>query len=81
MSLEAVVALPAGVHEGSNTNAITDLEFRDIGANPNYFPGNLMARNHWENSLEPFVSGLVDVGVANAREQNLDVNTVCAKVP
>jgi hypothetical protein len=76
----AVFTLSAGINKSSNSNTITDRELLHRIANCGDLTQDLVTWNHWKYALEPLVSGLMNVRVAYAREQNLDGHGIWAEL-
>lgn len=66
LPISTISAVSACVDKTTNTSMIANFEFGDIFADSNYDASDFMARNHWESSLSPFFTDLMDVGVTNA---------------
>jgi hypothetical protein len=74
----AVVALAAGVDHAADAHAVADRELGDAGADLGDDAGDLVAGDHREDGLAPALLGLVDVGVADTGELDVDQNVVLA---
>ena len=69
---EAGFAFTAGVDEAADTDAVADLVLGDLGADLGDDSGDLVAGNDGVGRAAPLVACGVDVGVADARELDLD---------
>ncbi|MCY1237720.1 hypothetical protein D9M72_504290 [compost metagenome] len=70
----------AGIDEAADAGAVTDFELGDLGANRRHDADDLVAGNHREGRIAPFVAGLVDVGVADAAIFDVDHHVVVARL-
>jgi hypothetical protein len=75
-SLFSVIAFPAGVYQAAYARQVTRLEPRNGRthlANPAY---DLMARYHWVFRIAPLIPHLVNVRMANATVEDLEMHIV-----
>ena len=76
LTISAVSAVSTCVNKTPDASMVADFEFGDIFADSDYNASNFMARNHWENSLTPIFTDLMDVGVADACVGDFDVHVI-----
>ena len=76
----AVLALTAGVDEAADTHPVADLVLADLVADLRDGAGDLVAGDHREVAAAPLVTGLVDVGVADAGVGDVDDDVVRLRV-
>ena len=80
--LEARLALGAcaiGVDQAADRGQVAGLEFCDGGAHLRHASDNLMAGNAWvggRHHAAPLIARLVKIGVADAAEEDLDLDVV-----
>jgi hypothetical protein len=77
----AGVALAAGVDHAADTGEVAHLEARHLRADLLDAADDLVARDHREARVAPLVAGLVNVGVADATEQDVDEDVGRAGIP
>ncbi len=73
-------ALATGVDQAADGGGVAYFEFGDGGAYGGYFADDLVAGDHGVHGVAPLVAGLVDVGVADAAELDVDEDVVGAGV-
>ena len=76
--LFAVFAYPAGIDQATGTGEVADLEFFYVAADLYYFSDYFVTRNHREDPGEPVILDLVQVGVADSAELDIELNVVRA---
>lgn len=64
----------AGVNDEADSDMLAWLDLGDFGADLNHFSDDLMPRNHWELSLDDVVPSEMDIGVADAAEEDLKLD-------
>lgn len=79
-TLLALVTVAAGVNEAADTSVVTDLELGDVLSDSDDDTGDLVSRDHREDSGTPLLAGLMDVGVADASVGSLNVHIVVTNV-
>jgi hypothetical protein len=65
LAILAIRALPAGIYHHAHATQITDAELFSMGTQGTDTANDLMPWNHRENSFKPFVTGQVNIGMAN----------------
>ena len=58
--------VPTGIDKASDANQFAGLEFCDLVARFDYAADDFVSRHHRVNRASPFVSGLMDIGMADA---------------
>jgi hypothetical protein len=76
LTVFAVMADAAGVHEATDARQITLLKPRDIRADSGNATDDLVARDHRIDRIVPLVSYLMDVGVTNSAVEYFDEHIV-----
>jgi hypothetical protein len=76
--LAAVRAVAARIDEAADAGEVTDLHLLDVRADVRDPAHDLVARDHREDRLAPLFAGLMDVRMADAAEQNIDLDVVRA---
>ena len=66
---------------GGNTDALANLELGNCRTNCGDLTNDFVPWHHWENTLEPLIPRLVDIGVANTGVKDLDGNHLGGKFP
>jgi len=79
--MSATVAGSARIDEDSHSGEIADLESRNALSNLGDSPNDLVARNHGENRSTPFVTGLMNVAVADTAKLDIDQDIVGTRLP
>jgi hypothetical protein len=72
----AVGALPTGIDEAANASEVAHFELLHLVAHSRYPANDLVSRHHGVNGVAPFVADLMDIRVANATIDNLDLYVV-----
>jgi hypothetical protein len=80
-SVFTVVAGTTAVYQATHTYQISYFIFLNMSTHFGYFTHNLVARYHWENAGEPFISYLMQVGVTNAAVLDIKLYIVIANIP
>jgi hypothetical protein len=70
-----------GVNHASNPGQVPRSESGDFRSHGGYPSGNLVAWNHGKGGASPFIPNLMDVGVADARIENLDHDIPRTRIP
>jgi hypothetical protein len=68
----AIRANSAGIHHAAHCGEIARFEFRYFAADGGDTADDFMPWNNGINRVVPFIAGLMEIGVADAAEQNLD---------
>ena len=76
----AGVAVAAGVDHAADADQVAGLELRHLAPTARHAAHDLVARDHGEDGAAPLVARLVDVGVADAAEEDVDQHVVRARV-
>ncbi len=79
----ALGAGAVGIHHAADGGEVADFEFRYRGADFGDAADDLMAgdaRIDGRHDAAPLVAGLVEVGVADAAEENLDLYVVLGRI-
>ena len=79
-TLLALITVAARVDEAADTSVVTNLELGDVLADGDDHTGDLVSRDHREDSGAPLLAGLMDVGVADASVGSLNVHIVVTNV-
>ncbi len=80
LALAAARALATGVDQAADADAVADGMPGDLGADLGDDPGDLMAGDDGVGHRTPLTARVVDVGVADAAELDLDEDVVRAEV-
>ena len=75
----ARIAVAARVHHAAHAGQVADLELLDVGAHGLHAAHDLVAGHHGEDGAAPLVADLVDVRVADAAVEDVDVHVVRAR--
>src|ERR1700722_3898148 len=76
--LFTVFTYPTGIHQAAGTGQVADLEFFYVAADFYYLSNDLVTRNHREDPGEPVILDLVEVGVADSAELDIELYVVRA---
>jgi len=74
--LAAARAFPAGIHQAADRRGIPDFEFADVIAHCSHLANDLMAGNAGIDRVVPFVAGLMQVRVADAAVEDVDLHVM-----
>ena len=77
----ALWTFATGINEAADTGEVADFEFCDLIARLDHAADNFVSRHHGINRVAPFVAGLMDVGVADAAIEDLDLDVVGTHIP
>ncbi len=74
----AVGACTVRVNQAADCSEVAGLEFRYCGADLGYTTNDFVSRNTWicSGHHAPFVTDLMEVGVADAAEKDFDLNII-----
>ena len=78
-SLLAARTLAAGIHEATHAHDIARLELADRSADASHTPDDLVPGDAGVRSHLPFVAGKVQIGVADAAEENVHLHIGCER--
>ncbi len=79
-AFRAARAGAAGVDQTADADQLADLEARHLRANRGDAAHDFVARHHREDRVAPFVARLVQIGVADAAVQHVDLDVEFAQV-
>ncbi len=74
-------ALAAAIDHAADGGEVADLELLDFGADLGDAADDLVAGNHGVERIAPFIAGLVNVGVTDATEIDVDHNVLRTGIP
>src|SRR6185312_3724785 len=66
----------ARIDETADADMIAHLKLLYLRADSRYNTGDFMSRHHGIHAFAPFITRLVDIGVANTGKLNLDCNVI-----
>jgi hypothetical protein len=78
VAIAAVFAGAAGIHQAAHGGEVADLEFFDAGADFDDAAEDFVAGHAGIGGAVPFVAGDMDIGVADAAVQDLDLHVLRA---
>jgi len=76
----AARAGPARIHHAADSRKITFLKLRDAGTGFHDTAHDFVAWHAWVNRVVPFIPGLMDIRVADATIQDVDLNVLRKRV-
>ncbi len=77
-SFFAEITLMTRIYDAAYAGIISFLEFCDIFAYGNYFPGNLVSRYHWIFFLFPIAVNIMQIAMTDSGIQNFDLYLIIA---
>jgi hypothetical protein len=72
------ITSPAGIHKATHPDFISHFKLRNLGADGRDDTRDFVARHHRKNRSAPLIAGLVNIGVADAAEFDVDRNILIA---
>lgn len=78
--LEALCALTAGINEAANAYLVSGLIFCHFASDGRDDAGDFVSRNHGENGAAPLIARLMNIGMADSTELDIDGNIVLARL-
>ena len=76
----AIRALAARVDQTANTHLVPDLKSFHCRSNIRYRTDNFMPRDHGINGIAPFITGLMDIGMADAAISDVNGHIIGAGI-
>ena len=77
----ALRTFPARIDKAPDADQVIGLEFGDLTTRFDHAPNNFVPWHHGVDRASPFVAGLMDIGMADATVEDVDLHIVGLDVP
>lgn len=74
------MAVATTIHHATHARQVTDFELADLVTHGRDTANDLMARHRRVNGVLPFITGGMQIGMANTTVENINLNVIGAQV-